>query len=116
MRDAMIRFGVPASRILVEDRSRTTRDEAVLIAPMLRSLNVDHVILVTSDFHMRRSLGAFRAVGIPAIPAIARDPFLSYPWSRWILPSSHGFELTSAVVHEVGGIGFYAARGWFRLS
>jgi uncharacterized SAM-binding protein YcdF (DUF218 family) len=75
MRDAMLALGIPAARLIVETDSRSTRDEAMIVAPMLRNLDVEHLVLVTSGTHMRRSLGAFRAQGSRAIPAIARDPF-----------------------------------------
>ena len=115
MRDALLACGVPSSRILLEDRSLTTRDQAVLVAPMVHALNTDRVVLVTSDIHMRRSVGAFRAAGVAVVPAIARDPFLTASWRKWYLPSPDGFELTERVAHEFAGIGYYAARGWFRL-
>lgn len=115
MRDALAQLSVPTSRILVEGESRSTHDEAVLIAPMLRSLHLNHVILVTSDFHMRRSLGTFRAVDITAIPAIALDPMISRQWYEWVSPSYPALLFTGSVVHEFLAIGFYAARGWLRL-
>ncbi len=114
-RDALVQLGIPAPRILVDTDARTTRDEAMRLAPRLRSLEVEHVILVTSDTHMRRSLATFRAVGIDAIPAIARDTELSKPWSSWLLPSEQGLDLTHEVVHEVLGLAYYAARGWARF-
>src|SRR5262249_44692043 len=64
MRDAMVTLGVPADRIVVETESRTTHEEAVVVAPMLQAQRAEQVILVTSEEHMRRSLGSFRAVGI----------------------------------------------------
>src|SRR5262245_38364875 len=67
MRDALVTLGVPADRILVEIVSRTTRDEAVVIAPMLREQRAEQVILVTSEDHMRRSIGSFRAVGVDVV-------------------------------------------------
>jgi uncharacterized SAM-binding protein YcdF (DUF218 family) len=113
MRDAMMTLGVPTSRLIVETRSRDTHDEAVIIAPMLRKLDVEHVVLVTSGTHMRRSLGAFRAQGIRAIPAIAREPYSSISWSNWILPSDLGLWKSSSVMHEVIGLAYYTARGWY---
>ena len=41
-----------------------------LVGGVVRA-RVDHVVLVTSPTHMRRSLATFRAEGITAIPAIA---------------------------------------------
>jgi uncharacterized SAM-binding protein YcdF (DUF218 family) len=113
LRDAMVTLGVPAARLIVETESRDTHDEAVIITPMLRNLNVAHVVLVTSGTHMRRSLGAFRAQGIRAIPAIARDPYSAMSWSDWILPSDLGLWKGSSVMHEIIGLAYYAARGWY---
>ena len=72
MKQTLVRLGVPAERIIVERDSTNTRDEAVMVAAMLPSLDVKHVILVTSPMHMRRAVGMFRAVGVEVIPAIAR--------------------------------------------
>jgi uncharacterized SAM-binding protein YcdF (DUF218 family) len=115
MRDAMIQLGVPASRILVETEARNTREEAVVVARMLAPLTVAHVVLVTTDSHMRRSLGTFRVTGIEAVPAIARAPQKRPPWGFHLLPSQAGIEQAEAVVHEVLGIGYYAIRGWYHF-
>ena len=114
MRDALVRIGVPADRIVLEIESRTTHDEAVLIAPMLRSLGAEHVVLVTSDVHMKRSLGAFRAYGVEAIPAIAPSTFATEPLFRRIRPSPEGLDRSSAVAHELIGIPYYFVNGWWR--
>jgi uncharacterized SAM-binding protein YcdF (DUF218 family) len=47
--------GVPASHIVLESESRHTFHNADLVAPLLAELGVDHVVLVTDAFHMRRS-------------------------------------------------------------
>lgn len=106
--------GVPAAQIRIEDTSSNTWDEAVTVATMLGPLKVDRVILVTSDIHMRRAMGAFRAAGIDAVPAIARDPHLSAGWSSWLLPTSDGLDLAGQAVHEAIGILYYRVRGRWR--
>lgn len=113
--DALVHLGVAASHIVTEIGARSTRDEAMRIAPRIRSLAADHVILVTSDTHMRRSLATFRAVGVDAIPAIARDPELSKTWNSWLIPSGRGLNLTHEVVHETLGLLYYGMRGWLRF-
>jgi uncharacterized SAM-binding protein YcdF (DUF218 family) len=113
MRDALVGLGVPASRILLESYSLDTRDEAVLIGPMLRARGVVQIVLVTSTVHMRRSIGAFRAVGINAVPAIA-DTDSSRPWRDRYLPSGRGLKLSSQLAHEVVGLPYYWLRGWWR--
>ena len=114
MRDALVRLGVPPSRIKLESTSRNTQDEAVLVTAMLRPLEVDHLILVTSDVHIRRSTAAFRAQGTNPIPAMAPDPRATIPrYQRWT-PHRHGLSYTAEVVHELAGIVYYWARGWWR--
>jgi uncharacterized SAM-binding protein YcdF (DUF218 family) len=112
MRDALVELGVPADRILLERMSNTTHDEALLVAPMLRSLHADPFVLVTSDVHMRRSLSTFRRAGVHPIPAIARDPLdLQSRW-RSFVPTQQGIDAAGEVVHEYIGIAWYTLRGW----
>jgi uncharacterized SAM-binding protein YcdF (DUF218 family) len=114
MREALMRLGVPESRIKVGVSSANTHDEAVVVAPMLRSLNVQRLILVTSDVHMRRSVGAFRAQGWEPIPAIAPDPRASLPPVRRFFPNRHGLSFSADVAHELVGLPYYWIRGWWR--
>ncbi|HEX4628304.1 MAG TPA: YdcF family protein [Gemmatimonadales bacterium] len=116
MRDALVTVGVPADRIVVETVSKTTRDEAVIIASMLGERSVEQVILVTSQTHMRRALGAFRAVGIAAIPAIAQEFDRDLPVSRQFLPSDDGLFLAASNAHEMLGCAYYWLRGWWKTG
>jgi uncharacterized SAM-binding protein YcdF (DUF218 family) len=114
MRDELIRLGVPASRIVTETEAQNTHDESLVVARLLRSLPVDRVVLVTWDLHMRRSIGTFRAAGIDAVPAIARDPGAARPWTFWLMPSDAGLGLSGSLFHELIGLVEYRARGWLR--
>jgi uncharacterized SAM-binding protein YcdF (DUF218 family) len=114
MREALVRLGVPADRVLTETESSNTHDEAVVVKRMLASLDVDHIVLVTSDTHMRRSLGTFRAEGIAAIPAIARHPHAELEGVGLVMPSEDGLGEAATVAHEIIGIGYYFVRGWYR--
>jgi uncharacterized SAM-binding protein YcdF (DUF218 family) len=110
MRGELIRLGVPAERILLESTSRNTYDEAMLIAPMLKTLGVQNIVLVTSDVHMRRSLLAFQAVGWRAVPAIAPDYRRPIHLVDWLLPTARGLDLSSEIAHELFGIPYYWMR------
>ncbi|BAU55335.1 YdcF family protein [Mucilaginibacter gotjawali] len=62
-------FKVPDSCILVEDRSRNTIENAAFTKPILLKAHLKPpYLLVTSGFHMRRSLGIFKKEDIPVIP------------------------------------------------
>jgi uncharacterized SAM-binding protein YcdF (DUF218 family) len=108
-------LGVPRARIVTQATARNTHEEALAVAAMMPKLQVQRIILVTSDFHMRRSLGAFRAVGIDATPAIVREPFPPRSLGDWILPSEFGLGRTNLLAHEMLGIGYYLARGWYKF-
>lgn len=112
MREALIQMGVPADRVLLEQQSKTTRDQAVIVAGILRELGADHVVLVTSGVHMRRSLAVFRSAGVDALPAIARTSVHTKASRFSILPSRLGLDESRDVVHELLGLLYYRLRGW----
>jgi uncharacterized SAM-binding protein YcdF (DUF218 family) len=113
MKDTLVRLGVPPDRIIVERDSTNTREEAVMVAAMLPSLDVKHVILVTSPMHMRRAVGMFRAVGVEVIPAIARQR--EYSGSTISLaPTETGLRTSALAAHELVGLTYYRLRGWYK--
>ena len=114
MAESLVTLGVPKERILVETESRTTPDEATVIKDMLTAHPVDRVVLVTSQFHMRRSVGTFKAAGIDVIPAIVREPQAFDTWWEKLLPTDKGLKDSAMAAHEVLGIVAYAVRGWYR--
>jgi uncharacterized SAM-binding protein YcdF (DUF218 family) len=113
MKQTLVRLGVPPERIIVEKESTNTREEAVMVAAMLPSLDVQHVILVTSAVHMRRSVGMFRSVGVEVIPAIARQREYSGT-SVSLTPTETGLRTSSLVTHELAGLTYYWLRGWYK--
>ena len=54
------RLDVPASAIILEARSSTTRENLEFVAPLLRQSSVRQVALVTSSSHMGRALRTAR--------------------------------------------------------
>jgi uncharacterized SAM-binding protein YcdF (DUF218 family) len=60
--------GIPATRLIIEERSRSTHENAVLAKEMIRPELGQNWVLVTSAFHMPRAVAAFRAVDWPVIP------------------------------------------------
>jgi uncharacterized SAM-binding protein YcdF (DUF218 family) len=60
--------GIPAARLIVEERSRSTHENAVFAKEVIRPAAGQNWVLVTSAFHMPRAVGAFRAVDWPVIP------------------------------------------------
>jgi uncharacterized SAM-binding protein YcdF (DUF218 family) len=93
LRDVMVKVGVAPGAIIEESKSRTTREQALNIGPLLRASNVQRFVLVTTPSHMRRSLGLFRTAGLDPVPSLApvRSDGVSPPY--WRCPTTSPFPL-----------------------
>jgi len=60
--------GIPESVLLEEPNARTTEENAVLSAQLLRQRQAKRLILITDSPHMLRSLLTFRSLGFEVIP------------------------------------------------
>lgn len=60
--------GISEERLLVEDRSRTTDENAVFSMEMAKPREGERWILVTSAWHMPRAVGVFEKAGFAVIP------------------------------------------------
>lgn len=102
-----LRFhGVPATAIVREGRSLSTRENAVYTAELLHKHTGETVVLLTSDFHMRRAVACFRKAGVKVLPRPAPDAGkryqqLSYRW--WVF-----LDLAGETAKWAG----YWAKGW----
>lgn len=61
-------LGIDPGRILFEDRSRTTAENADEVRRLLAPKPGERWLLVTSAWHMPRSVGAFRHAGFDVVP------------------------------------------------
>jgi uncharacterized SAM-binding protein YcdF (DUF218 family) len=88
----------------IEARSRDTHENAQFSAEILRSAGIDTVLLVTHDFHQRRGMAEFSAVGIRPIPAPVTFVFphrqRSFPEH---LPGAHSLRTSAVALHELLG-------------
>jgi uncharacterized SAM-binding protein YcdF (DUF218 family) len=62
------RIGIDPARILLEEQSRTTSENAAFTKALLNPVAGERWLLVTSAFHMPRALGCFRAAGFDVVP------------------------------------------------
>jgi uncharacterized SAM-binding protein YcdF (DUF218 family) len=111
MRRVAVSLGIPPERIVVEGGSATTWENARKLAPVLAARGMRRVALVTSAFHMPRSIMAFRRAGIPHTPAptdylTQRTPYTA----RSFLPFFDMLEGSFTALHEYAGLAAYAVR------
>lgn len=114
MAELMRDWGVPASAILTEDRSRNTYENAIYSREVMTDKGFNSALLVTSALHMPRAIAVFRSAGIDATPAptdyhIVRtnEPEVL----RW-LPTLGAMGTFTAVFREHLGIIAYRFKGW----
>ncbi len=108
--------GVPEEDIILENNSRNTRENAAFVQSLIEEKSIpDNVILVTSAFHMRRSMACFKKVGIDAI-AFPCDFYTSLPKDRLspekMLPSSEVLNHWNFLIKEWIGIIAYKVAGY----
>ena len=107
--------GVPARDLLLEERSRNTRENALFTHRLLAAHpDLDTLVLVTSAFHQRRALGCFNKVGLHplAFPADFRSTDRRLPPDYWLVPNAGALELWTLLLHEVAGWLTYKALGY----
>jgi uncharacterized SAM-binding protein YcdF (DUF218 family) len=61
-------FGIPRGRVMLEDRSRNTLENAILSKDLARPQPGERWLLVTSAYHMPRAIGIFRRAGFDVEP------------------------------------------------
>lgn len=103
MREVLMSLGVPSSAMLLETRSRNTRENARYTANMLRGRGIRHILLVTSALHMPRAVDLFEAQGLLVTPAAtdheARSHFTQADW----LPEADALEGSGRAFKEILG-------------
>ena len=112
MRDWLVQLGVPASVIVMEPESRSTFENAVQSAALLRERGIGKVVLVTDASHMMRAAACFQKQGIEVVPGPCeritkdRDHGLDY-----YLPSAGAAKDTDMALREWVGMGWYWLKG-----
>lgn len=105
MRDFLVASGIPPALIETEVESRSTRENALFVAALLRNVPGTKVLL-TSDYHMWRASRCFKRAGMNVLLRPIPDAVkLSGSWvGRW--PAFW------QLVEESVKILYYRARGW----
>lgn len=113
VRDFLLDAGIERDRILLEDASRNTRENATLTFELLQPQPGSRWLLVTSAYHMPRSISIFRQAGFQVIAwpvdfrtAGAGDKF------RFFDSIDNGLRRLDTAAKEYVGLVVYRMRGW----
>lgn len=107
---------IPENRIVLELEARTTRENAEKVVSILQEKGITDFYLVTSAFHMWRSVESFRKLGVEPTPFPV--DFFSDPGSGESVPmfgyrNIYYFRLA---VHEYVGMFYYKLLDWLAKS
>lgn len=102
-------FGVAVA--WTEEHSRTTAENALNAAALLREHGIHHSYLVTHAWHMPRAMWAFQRAGVETTPAptgfvTQKSDDRAYQW----LPSASALYNVRLALHEIAGL------AWYRLA
>lgn len=104
-------FGVPAERLIRETASRTTFENVANTRDLLAANGLDRCLLVTSAFHMPRSVGLFRKLGLEVMPwpTDFRTTGHAIPGLDFTQPSTNSQLMTTALREWTGLLLYYFA-------
>ncbi|MEW5727554.1 MAG: YdcF family protein [Pseudomonadota bacterium] len=104
-------IGFDTGRVIFEDRSRNTRENAVLSHDLAGVMAGETWLLVTSAAHMPRAVGVFRAAGWPVVPYPVDYATDGSAGSLSFAPG-RGLGAVSRALYEWQGLVYYRLRGW----
>jgi uncharacterized SAM-binding protein YcdF (DUF218 family) len=111
MRHRLEQAGVPDAMIWTEERSRTTHENAVYGAEILRKHGIGKIALVLEAKSMPRAEACFRKQGIAVIPAPCEFRELESPVAE-LIPSWRALKENEETLHEYLGLVWYWLHQW----
>jgi uncharacterized SAM-binding protein YcdF (DUF218 family) len=115
LRNELILCGVDSTDILIDNESKNTRENALFTKALLDKHFIKNAkcILVTSGYHMRRSLACFDKIGMNVFP-FAVDSQISdeVPLLSLLSPSPHTMIKWHVIMHEFFGFASYKVAGY----
>lgn len=107
-------LGLPPERLIMEDKSRNTRENASFTRRLVDPKPGERWLLVTSAWHMPRSMGVFRKAGFQ-VEAFPVDYFSADEPADFIRPyreASRGLNIAENGLKEWAGLVAYWAAGY----
>ncbi len=107
-----LQAGIPKENIILEIKARNTAENASYTKELIGS--DESIILVTSAFHMRRSIACFKKIGIEVTPFPTDLYSIPYSWTPddWLVPKSSAISNWEILIKEWIGFLAYKIRGY----
>jgi uncharacterized SAM-binding protein YcdF (DUF218 family) len=106
-------LGVPQHLIIKEENARDTAENARFTAAICREKGFSRPMVITSAYHLHRSLMAFKAQNMDVTPVPAYFLGTADKTTKWrdLLPRASSLFLSSNALHEYIGIWYYRITG-----
>ena len=110
----LIRIGVPKEKIIVENQSKNTHENAIYTELTCKELEMDKYsfLLITSDYHMRRSLSCFKKTGLNITPFVKESDEFHFDLEYLIVPQINVLFNWKVLFHEIVGYFVYKLMGY----
>src|SRR6185436_6828582 len=115
LRKVLVTMNIPDKDILIENRSKNTRENAVFSSKILKTeFPGKKILLITSGYHMRRSLGCFKKAGVNPDPFSVDEHSgkLQFTPDKLIVPDPAILESWDILLHEWIGYASYWFAGY----
>ncbi len=115
LREVFLMCAVPDEDLIIENQSRNTRESAVAVSEIIKKNYPDsEYLLITSAFHMRRSLACFKKVGVPATGFSTDFKTGDYPPQiiYLLVPQPGALNKWHILIREIMGIVAYKMMGY----
>lgn len=111
MKNTAVMLGVDEKNIILENGSEDTHQEALYLQKIIGNARF---ILVTSAYHMPRSMDLFQAQGMH--PIAGPTQFLGYrdESTLWYIPTTSALILSDIAIHEYLGILWAKWQGYIK--
>jgi uncharacterized SAM-binding protein YcdF (DUF218 family) len=110
----LIDIGIPVEDLIFENESRNTHENATFVYKLIKPKTTDKILIITSAFHMRRSLGCFKKAGMNPDYFVA-DRFSGkrkFTPDHLLIPQSQTLVTWSMLFHELSGFVIYNIMGY----
>lgn len=107
---------IPDSALIIESQSKNTYENAVFSKKILDSLKFNgNILLVTSGYHMPRSMATFEKAGYTNITPYITNRISGprrFDWDHCLIPNPEALQTLNFLIHEWIGYLVYKLKGY----
>ena len=107
----LVKIGIPDSCVLAENSSKNTYENAIFCEKILTQIHSSkdiNCLIITSGYHMRRSLACFKKTNLNIYPYVKKPTIKHFDLEYIIAPQSYALFSWKVLLHEI--VGYYTYK------